>query len=344
MAKIKIKRGTAVGIPALDPGELAFTTDTKKLYIGTDSGNFAFSGMSTSVYDTNEDGIVDDSDKLDGLHAATASTVSTVAARDSSGNLTAKTLISDVADGTTPLTVTSTTKVTNLNADMVDGLHAANVSTASTIAARNASGNLLANVLVSDVAQGTAPLTVTSTTKVTNLNADMVDGYTASNSSGDIPISNGTLNTNLNADMVDGLHTATASTVSTVAARDASGNLTAKSLISDVAQGTAPLTVTSNTVVNNLNADMLGGRHLPELDQYNMYRSAIDANSIFTQVDYKRYDNTLFIRSILSGGTSPSYTTRTVTYYDLNGSTVLYTKVYTISYDGNGNITSEVAA
>jgi len=34
-------------------------------------------------------------------------------------------LISTVATGTAPLTVTSTTLVTNLNADMVDGLHAA---------------------------------------------------------------------------------------------------------------------------------------------------------------------------------------------------------------------------
>jgi len=36
-------------------------------------------------------------------------------------SLTAKTLVSDVADGTSPLTVTSTTKVTNLNADLLDG-------------------------------------------------------------------------------------------------------------------------------------------------------------------------------------------------------------------------------
>ena len=36
-------------------------------------------------------------------------------------SLTAKTLVSDVAVGTAPLTVTSTTKVTNLNADKLDG-------------------------------------------------------------------------------------------------------------------------------------------------------------------------------------------------------------------------------
>ena len=41
---------------------------------------------------------------------------------------------------------------------------------------------------------------------VTNLNADMVDGYHAGNASDNIPVSNGIVNTNLNADMVDGYH------------------------------------------------------------------------------------------------------------------------------------------
>lgn len=40
------------------------------------------------------------------------------------GNFTASRLISNVADGTAPLTVTSTTLVTNLNADRLDGYHA----------------------------------------------------------------------------------------------------------------------------------------------------------------------------------------------------------------------------
>jgi hypothetical protein len=36
---IQIKRGLKPGIPTLNEGELAYTTDTKELYIGTDSGN-----------------------------------------------------------------------------------------------------------------------------------------------------------------------------------------------------------------------------------------------------------------------------------------------------------------
>lgn len=45
------------------------------------------------------------------------------------GVLTANSYVSDVATGTSPLTVTSTTACTNLNADMVDGVHASALAT-----------------------------------------------------------------------------------------------------------------------------------------------------------------------------------------------------------------------
>jgi hypothetical protein len=55
--------------------------------------------------------------------------------------------------------------------------------------AQNSTGSLYrpiyAHQFISNVATGTAPLTVTSTTKVTNLNADLLDGYTAGGSGGD---------------------------------------------------------------------------------------------------------------------------------------------------------------
>ena len=67
-------------------------------------------------------------------------------------------------------------------------------------------GELTAPRFISNVSTGTAPLQVSSTTVVSNLNTDKLDGYDAGNSSGNIPISNGTVNTNLNADMTDGIH------------------------------------------------------------------------------------------------------------------------------------------
>lgn len=85
---------------------------------------------------------------------------------------------STLATGTAPIVVASTTKVTNLNADLFDGYN---------------SGN------------GTGAIPISNGTVNTNLNADLLDGYTASNASASIPISNGTVNSNLNATMHNGL-------------------------------------------------------------------------------------------------------------------------------------------
>ncbi|MCQ5366082.1 phage tail protein [Anoxybacillus salavatliensis] len=75
---------------------------------------------------------------------------------------------------------------------------------------------------------------------------------------------------------------------------------------------------------------------------FNVYKSGKDANGIFTIVEYKRANGTLFARSVLSDGTSPQYTTRTVTYYDTDGTTVLRTDTYTLTYDTDGDLISEV--
>ena len=37
---IQIKRGPEIGLPALEDGELAWTTDTHKLFIGQDRHNY----------------------------------------------------------------------------------------------------------------------------------------------------------------------------------------------------------------------------------------------------------------------------------------------------------------
>ena len=65
-----------------------------------------------------------------------------------------------------------------------------------------------------------------------------------------------------------------------------------------------------------------------------------DSNGIFTTVEYK-VGSSLRKRSVLSGGTSPTYTTRTVTLYAADGTTVISTTVYTLAYDGNGDLISE---
>lgn len=68
-----------------------------------------------------------------------------------------------------------------------------------------------------------------------------------------------------------------------------------------------------------------------------------DANGIFTTVEYRRKsDNTLYQKSILSGGTSPNYSTRTITYYGTDGTTIVKTETFSISYDADDDFISEV--
>jgi hypothetical protein len=66
------------------------------------------------------------------------STGSSILARvDSAGNISSPALTSTVATGTAPLTVTSTTKVANLNADLLDGYNTDITTSASTVVVRD---------------------------------------------------------------------------------------------------------------------------------------------------------------------------------------------------------------
>ena len=89
------------------------------------------------------------------------------------------------------------------NGECLNGYYQNTNTSNSTIVLRDGTGNIQGNQLQSTVAQGTPPLTAISTTEVSNLNSDMLDGYHASNVTASVPISNGTLNVNLNSDMVD---------------------------------------------------------------------------------------------------------------------------------------------
>ena len=61
--------------------------------------------------------------------------------------ITGETLSSTVAIGTAPITVTSTTQVTNLNASLLEGYSTATANTVSTIVRRDASGNFSAGTI-----------------------------------------------------------------------------------------------------------------------------------------------------------------------------------------------------
>lgn len=133
----------------------------------------------------------------------------------------------------------------------------------------NASSSVTASTLTSNITTGTAPITVTSTTRVANLNvtyANVADHINTSllTTGTYYPLmanaTSGNVADGANANLL--FNVATGNLTSTIlnatgnirgANIDTAGNVTGSILISNVATGTAPLTVSSTTRVSNLN-------------------------------------------------------------------------------------------
>lgn len=271
-------------------------------------------------------------------------------------SVTAPVITANVAQGTAPLVITSTTVVANLNADLLDGqqgtyyTNATNLATGTIPAARLPQANTTSNgavILLDSVSNtsvsvyaptanavktaydaaitantnasnasflssgtvaaarmpaftgdatapaGTANLTLAATGvaagtygnassipaitvdskgRITNVVNTAVAGvsnyaYTAANNTFTITTSaGGTFNATIstvNAIAVTGVLTASANV-------NVSGTITAPTITSNVATGTAPLTISSSTLVTNLNSDLLDGQ---QGSYYSNYRN-----------------------------------------------------------------------
>lgn len=75
---------------------------------------------------------------------------------------------------------------------------------------------------------------------------------------------------------------------------------------------------------------------------YSKVKSGTPVDGIYPVVTWKRGDGTTYKTSTLSGGTAPQWTTRTEVIYQDDGIAVDSTKAYTLSYDVDGNVISEV--
>ena len=82
---------------------------------------------------------------------------------NTAGKVVASTLESNVTTGTAPFVVASTTKVTNLNADLLDGFSTATAATGNTVVIRDADGSFSANIITATLS-GAATTAGTVTT------------------------------------------------------------------------------------------------------------------------------------------------------------------------------------
>ena len=202
------------------------------------------------------------------------------------GKVVASTFESNVGTGTAPLAVSSTTLVANLNADLLDGYNTNTSASANTVVVRNADGNITGNYFIGNGSQ----LTGIDASAIQNGTANVrtfLNGNVAISASGAANVVlvestgatvTGTLSVTGNANVgnlgTGGLITATGNVtggnLTTAGALSVTGNanvgnlgtaqvlatanVTAPQLISNVSTGTAPLVVTSTTVVSNLRA------------------------------------------------------------------------------------------
>ena len=81
-----------------------------------------------------------------------------------------------------------------------------------------------------------------------------------------------------------------------------------------------------------------------EIADYSSYASSQDGD-LYTIVNFKRKDGTLYLNSTLSNKDSNgNYTNDILKYYDTNGTTLLKTVTWTFTYDTDGNIITKVVA
>ncbi len=73
-----------------------------------------------------------------------------------------------------------------------------------------------------------------------------------------------------------------------------------------------------------------------------LYKLNKDSFGVFTEVQWKRPDGTLARKVVLSNGTPPYYTTKMVTCYLDDGITIMGQREYTLNYDVDNDLISEV--
>jgi len=245
--------------------------------------------QSVEAWDSDGDGIVDRAREADNAQALSGYTIDDIALRDHNHDSTYAPLshTHSGSDITSPVE----------DANKVGGYQVSTSAQPNTVAVRDNNASLSASTFNSTATGSTPPLTVQSSTKVANLNADLVDGYHAGNSSGEVAVSNGTVCTNLNADMLDGQHASAFASAShnhdSVYVRKATADtITAVHTFNPPSAG-APFTLGTNAqgqLVTGLNADKVDGYDVGN----NLGQVPVSNNTVCTGLNADRVDSLHF--------------------------------------------------
>ena len=186
---------------------------------------------------------------------------------NAANGVVASTLTSNVTTGTAPLTVTSTTKVSNLNADFLDGYDSSVGVVANTVVVRDANGNVSANFFIGDGSQ------------LTGIDTSLIQNGT---SNVRIAVADGSVNTSVNGNANIFVVTSTGANVNGYTT--VSGNLTAANAnlgnlveanFVNVASNVLTSNLTVNTSISGNTANFSGNVVVPNLT----VNSAISGNT-----------------------------------------------------------------
>ena len=149
----------------------------------------------------------------------------------SNTSISAPQLKSTVATGTQPLTVVSTTQVDNLNANLLNGFYASQTPVANTIVTRFANNAITVETLNANSISSSAQSNITQLGTLVSLTTS--GQITSQVTTGTAPfvIASTTVVSNLNANLLNGITTAVPATPSTIVVRSSSGDITANNFI-----------------------------------------------------------------------------------------------------------------
>lgn len=123
--------------------------DQFRILVGGTASNAGYAEIATAD-DGNEPIYVRQYTGVFGTQARSATLLDESGNTSFPGTITGTRLISNIATGTAPLGITSTTKVDNLNADYLDGYHISTTATANTVVVRDANNYIYANYINSN--------------------------------------------------------------------------------------------------------------------------------------------------------------------------------------------------
>ena len=206
-------------------------------------GGWSMGAVKNKIWHAGNDGSGSglDADLLDGLNSASTNTASTIVARDALGNFSAGTITATLNGGINAGVITGTSTFDPIYVQMADNDYF-RIRTGGT--ASNAG-----YVEIATADDGTEPIYVR---QYTGAFVTLARTLTLLDESGNTTIPGSTA-------IAGSVTVGSSATIS--GNLQVGGTLSGTQLISTIAQGTAPLTITSTTVVSNLNADLLDGNH-----------------------------------------------------------------------------------